>query len=104
MVTLRVTVYGCFHLWGAGDLKKVFKDFASFGSRQVFEDMDGSKFFKLCKVRGQRAVLSATPWGHVIQIVYFGIEAMVSFGNDIVKCNECQLPWDAEDDVLATAL
>ena len=33
----------------AEDLRKVFIDFASFGSRQTFTDMDGAKFFKLCK-------------------------------------------------------
>jgi hypothetical protein len=33
----------------AEDLRKVFVDFASFGSRQTFTDMDGAKFFKLCK-------------------------------------------------------
>ena len=27
----------------------MFIDFASFGSRQTFADMDGAKFFKLCK-------------------------------------------------------
>ena len=27
----------------------MFVDFASFGSRQTFVDMDGAKFFKLCK-------------------------------------------------------
>ncbi len=37
-----------FHL-RAEDLRKVFVDFASFGSRQTFTDMDGAKFFKLCK-------------------------------------------------------
>ena len=33
----------------AEDLRKVFIDFASFGSRQAFADMDGAKFFKLAK-------------------------------------------------------
>ena len=38
----------CVHC-AAEDLRRVFIDFASFGSRQAFADMDGAKFFKLCK-------------------------------------------------------
>lgn len=33
----------------AGDLKRMFAEFAGFGSRAAAADMDGAKFFKLCK-------------------------------------------------------
>jgi p25-alpha len=33
----------------AGDLKRMFAEFAGFGSRAAAADMDGTKFFKLCK-------------------------------------------------------
>ena len=36
-------------LWGAEDLKKIFCSFASFGTRQHLEELDGPKFSKLCR-------------------------------------------------------
>ena len=33
----------------ADELKAVFIEFASFGSRAVVQNIDGTKFFKLCK-------------------------------------------------------
>jgi hypothetical protein len=48
----------------AEDLLHVFKEFASFGSRQEVAELDGSKFFKLCKVwraSGRAAVVPAQP-------------------------------------------
>ncbi len=33
----------------AEDLKRMFGEFAAFGTRAAAADMDGSKFFKLCK-------------------------------------------------------
>ena len=34
---------------GAEDLKKIFCSFASFGTRQHLEELDGPKFSKLCR-------------------------------------------------------
>ena len=36
----------------AADLMSAFVEFASFGSRSVVQEIDGAKFFKLCKETG----------------------------------------------------